>query len=77
MVNKAAMGGSHAAMVPRTVATDRPSIMVFVGSLMCCIRLPFRLRNRREHIEGAKVLSPLVAREPWLSSQVVVVGDSG
>jgi hypothetical protein len=44
--------------------------------LFWCHCFPFKL-IWREHIEGAKVLSPLVAREPWLSSQVVVVGDSG
>jgi hypothetical protein len=49
MVNNAAIGGSHAVSAPSTVATDKPSITVFVGSLICCIRLPFGLRNRREH----------------------------
>jgi hypothetical protein len=44
---------------------------------LCCGAMPYLSSlSWREHIEGAKVLSPLVAREPRLSSQGWFVGDS-
>jgi hypothetical protein len=74
MVNKAAIGGRYVAIVPSTVATDKPSMIVFVGSLICCIRLPFSWIVGASILGCARILSPLVAREPWLSSQSTICG---